>query len=66
MIDETQELSVSMLSELRFVLNYQTDSFSPLTVIFVGSTSTDGNPTIAGARVHSSKDYSSLLFARAT
>jgi len=36
MIDEAQELSVSMLSELRFVLNYQTDSFSPLTVILAG------------------------------
>jgi type II secretory pathway predicted ATPase ExeA len=35
-IDEAQELSVPMLSELRFVLNYQTDSFSPLTVILAG------------------------------
>ena len=35
-IDEGQELSVSMLSELRFVLNYQTDSFSPLMVILAG------------------------------
>lgn len=32
-IDEAQELTVPMLSELRFVLNYQTDSFSPLMVI---------------------------------
>lgn len=35
-IDEAQELSVSMLSELRFVLNYQTDSFSPLMIILSG------------------------------
>lgn len=35
-IDEGQELDVPMLSELRFVLNYQTDSFSPLTVILAG------------------------------
>lgn len=36
MIDEAQELGVPMLSELRFVLNYQTDSFSPLTIILSG------------------------------
>jgi general secretion pathway protein A len=35
-IDESQELAVPMLSELRFVLNYQADSFSPLTVILSG------------------------------
>lgn len=35
-IDEAQELTVPMLSELRFVLNYQTDSFSPLMVILAG------------------------------
>lgn len=35
-IDEAQELSVPMLSELRFVLNYQTDSFSPLTILLMG------------------------------
>lgn len=35
-IDEAQELTVQMLSELRFVLNYQTDSFSPLMVILAG------------------------------
>lgn len=35
-IDEAQELTVSMLSELRFVLNYQADSFSPLMVILSG------------------------------
>jgi general secretion pathway protein A len=35
-IDEAQELTVAMLSELRFVLNYQTDSFSPLMVILAG------------------------------
>jgi len=37
-IDEAQELTVSMLSELRFVLNYQADSFSPLMVILSGQT----------------------------
>lgn len=35
-IDEAQELSVPMLSELRFALNYQTDSFSPLMVVLAG------------------------------
>jgi len=35
-IDEAQELSAPMLGELRFVLNYQTDSFSPLMVILSG------------------------------
>jgi type II secretory pathway predicted ATPase ExeA len=35
-IDEAQELTVPMLSELRFILNYQTDSFSPLMVILSG------------------------------
>jgi len=35
-IDEAHELSVPMLSELRFVLNYQADSFSPLTIILTG------------------------------
>lgn len=35
-IDEAQELTVQMLSELRFVLNYQADSFSPLMVILAG------------------------------
>jgi len=35
-IDEGQELTVPMLGELRFVLNYQTDSFSPLMVILAG------------------------------
>ena len=35
-IDEAQDLSVPMLSELRFVLNYRTDSFSPLMVILSG------------------------------
>ena len=36
LIDEAQELTVPMLSELRFVLNYQADSFSPLMVILAG------------------------------
>ncbi len=40
-IDEGQELSVSMLSELRFVLNYQTDSFSPMMVILAGQPQLD-------------------------
>lgn len=35
-IDEGQELTALMLGELRFVLNYQTDSFSPLMVILAG------------------------------
>lgn len=36
LVDEAQELLVPMLSELRFILNYQGDSFSPLMVILVG------------------------------
>lgn len=36
-IDEGQDLPVPMLSELRFVLNYRTDSFSPLMVILSGA-----------------------------
>ncbi|PHJ37294.1 ATPase AAA [Desulforamulus profundi] len=35
-IDEAHELSVQMLGELRFVLNYQADSYSPLTVLLIG------------------------------
>lgn len=35
-IDEAQELSVRMLGELRFVLNYQADSYSPLTLLLIG------------------------------
>ncbi|MEG6523436.1 AAA family ATPase [Desulfotomaculum sp. 1211_IL3151] len=35
-IDEAQELSVRMLGELRFVLNYQADSYSPLTILLIG------------------------------
>ncbi|AGL03702.1 LOW QUALITY PROTEIN: type II secretory pathway, component ExeA (predicted ATPase) [Desulfoscipio gibsoniae DSM 7213] len=35
-IDEAQELTVQMLSEFRFVLNYQPDSFSPLMVVLAG------------------------------
>ncbi|CAA7600870.1 P-loop containing nucleoside triphosphate hydrolase [Acididesulfobacillus acetoxydans] len=35
-VDEAQELTVPMLSELRFVLNYRTDSFSPLMIILAG------------------------------
>jgi len=35
-IDEAHELAVPMLGELRFVLNYQADSFSPLTIILAG------------------------------
>lgn len=36
LIDEAQELTIAMLSELKFVLNYQADTFSPLTVILCG------------------------------
>lgn len=36
-IDEGQDLPVSMLNELRYVLNYRTDSFSPLMVILSGA-----------------------------
>lgn len=36
LLDEAQELSAHMLSEFRFVLNYQADSFSPLMVILAG------------------------------
>ena len=36
-IDEGQDLTVPMLNELRFVLNYRTDSFSPLMVILAGA-----------------------------
>jgi type II secretory pathway predicted ATPase ExeA len=35
-IDEAQDLPVPMLGELRFALNYRTDSFSPLMVILSG------------------------------
>jgi len=37
-IDEAQTLEASMLFELRFLLNYRQDSFSPLAVILVGET----------------------------
>jgi len=37
-LDEAQTLEASMLFELRFLLNYQQDSFSPLTVILIGET----------------------------
>jgi len=36
LIDEAQELTIAMLSELKFVLNYQADAFSPLTVMLCG------------------------------
>ena len=35
-LDEAQTLEASMLFELRFLFNYQQDSFSPLTVILIG------------------------------
>lgn len=38
-IDEAQTLENSMLFELRFILNFKHDSFSPLTVILVGEPS---------------------------
>ncbi len=37
-IDEGQTLETSMLFELRFLLNYRCDSFSPLAVILSGET----------------------------
>lgn len=37
-IDEGQTLEASMLFELRFLLNYRCDSFSPLAVILAGET----------------------------
>lgn len=36
LIDEAQELTIPMLNELKFVLNYQADAFSPLMVILCG------------------------------
>ena len=38
-IDEAQTLEASMLFELRFVMNFNYDSFSPLAIILVGETS---------------------------
>jgi len=35
-IDEAQELSTSMLNELRFVINFDVDSLSPLALILTG------------------------------
>jgi general secretion pathway protein A len=35
-IDEAQDLTLPMLGELRFTLNYRTDSFSPLVIILSG------------------------------
>ncbi|WP_243237170.1 hypothetical protein [Heliobacterium chlorum] len=35
-IDEAPELDVSMISEPRFALNYQVDSYSPLAIILLG------------------------------
>lgn len=35
-IDEAHELSVPMLGELRFALNFQADSFSPLMIVLAG------------------------------
>ncbi len=37
-IDEAQTLEVSMLQELRFMMNFKTDSFSPMAVILSGQT----------------------------
>lgn len=37
-IDEAQTLEISMLQELRFIMNFKTDSFSPLAMILVGQT----------------------------
>lgn len=35
-IDEAQTLEISMLQELRFILNFKTDSFSPIALILSG------------------------------
>mgnify|MGYP000972679701 CR=1 FL=1 len=35
-IDEAQTLELSMLQELRFIMNFKTDSFSPLSLILSG------------------------------
>jgi len=37
-IDEAQTLEISMLQELRFILNFKADSFSPIAVILSGQT----------------------------
>ncbi|MBS4025888.1 MAG: AAA family ATPase [Clostridia bacterium] len=37
-IDEAQSLEVSMLQELRFVMNFKADSFSPLALVLSGQT----------------------------
>ncbi len=37
-IDEAQTLEISMLQELRFIMNFKTDSFSPMGMILVGQT----------------------------
>jgi type II secretory pathway predicted ATPase ExeA len=37
-IDEAQMLEISMLQELRFILNFKSDSFSPIAVILSGQT----------------------------
>lgn len=37
-IDEAQTLEISMLQELRFILNFKVDSFSPMAVILSGQT----------------------------
>jgi len=35
-IDEAHELGAPMLAELRFALNYQADSYSPMTILLLG------------------------------
>lgn len=37
-IDEAQTLEISMLQELRFIMNFKTDSFSPIALILSGQT----------------------------
>lgn len=37
-IDEAQTLEISMLQELRFIMNFHADSFSPMAVILSGQT----------------------------
>jgi type II secretory pathway predicted ATPase ExeA len=37
-VDEAQTLEISMLQELRFIMNFKADSFSPLAIILSGQT----------------------------
>ena len=59
-VDEAQDLSVPMLSEFRFVLNYRTDSFSPLMVILSGAAPAGRDAAPAGAGMHPAADQRAL------